>query len=137
MSLGQTVTANGNGATTSAQPIQVDVNVPQPKPELLGPVEAYQYVAYDGAKKAAMTPFKTFVMALYAGAYIAFGGFLGLTVCNGCPGETRKQLVSELCASCHDRFPHPIHCPLQQHTACTLFEWEGHILFFNCPSPQR
>eukprot|EP00882_Tetradesmus_deserticola_P000319 GHRQ01000353.1.p1 GENE.GHRQ01000353.1~~GHRQ01000353.1.p1 ORF type:complete len:335 (+),score=141.29 GHRQ01000353.1:187-1191(+) len=85
VSVGQTVATNGNGAITSAQPIQVDVNVPQPTPALLGPVEAYQYVAKDGAKKAAMTPFKTFVMALYAGAYIAFGGFLGLSVCNGCP----------------------------------------------------
>lgn len=88
VSLGQVTTTNGNGATTSAaaQPIQVDVNVPQPTPALLSPADAYMYVAKDGAKKADMTPFKTFVMALYAGAYIAFGGFLGLAVVNGCPG---------------------------------------------------
>jgi formate/nitrite transporter len=80
-----TTTTNGTSNGTGS-PIQVDVNVPQPTPALLSPPEAYMYVAKDGAKKAAMTPFKTFVMALYAGAYIAFGGFLGLTVVNGCPG---------------------------------------------------
>jgi hypothetical protein len=81
-----TTTTNGTSNGTGS-PIQVDVNVPQPTPALLSPPEAYMYVAKDGAKKAAMTPFKTFVMALYAGAYIAFGGFLGLTVVNGCPGK--------------------------------------------------
>lgn len=45
------------------------------------------YVAKDGAKKAAMSVSKTFTMALYAGAYIAFGGFLGLAVVSNCPGE--------------------------------------------------
>eukprot|EP00878_Enallax_costatus_P000295 GHUV01000368.1.p1 GENE.GHUV01000368.1~~GHUV01000368.1.p1 ORF type:complete len:332 (+),score=109.93 GHUV01000368.1:119-1114(+) len=87
VSLGQTVstTANGNG-TTAATPIQVDVNVPQPTPALLSPADAYMYVAKDGQKKAEMTVFKTFTMALYAGAYIAFGGFLGHAIVNQCPG---------------------------------------------------
>ncbi len=84
----QTVSATTNG-TGAGQPITVDVNVPAPTPALLGPVDAYMYVAKDGAKKADMTPFKTFVMALYAGAYIAFGGFLGLAVVNACPGAQR------------------------------------------------
>jgi formate/nitrite transporter len=87
VSLGQTIstTSNGNGATAAATPIQVDVNVPQPTPALLGPVDAYNYVAKDGQKKAEMSVFKTFTMALYAGAYIAFGGFLGHAVVNACP----------------------------------------------------
>lgn len=87
VSLSETVTAtatNGNGA--ASQPIKVDVNLPAATPDLLSPPDAYAYVAKAGVKCAEMTPFKTFVMALYAGAYIAFGGFLGLTVVNGCPG---------------------------------------------------
>eukprot|EP00879_Flechtneria_rotunda_P001112 GHRR01001254.1.p1 GENE.GHRR01001254.1~~GHRR01001254.1.p1 ORF type:complete len:333 (+),score=143.33 GHRR01001254.1:110-1108(+) len=93
VSVGQTLTTstNGNGTSAAANPIQVDVNVPEPTPALLSPAEAYQYVAKDGAKKAAMSPFKTFVMALYAGAYIAFGGFLGLAVVNGCPALVQSN----------------------------------------------
>jgi len=78
-----TINTNGNGA--SGQPIVVDVNMPQPTPALLAPADAYMYVAKDGAKKAAMSISKTFTMALYAGAYIAFGGFLGLAVVSNCP----------------------------------------------------
>jgi formate/nitrite transporter len=77
-----TIPTNGNGASGQ---LQVDVNVPQPTPALLSPAESYMYVAKDGAKKAAMSIPKTFVMALYAGAYIAFGGFLGLAVVSNCP----------------------------------------------------
>jgi len=87
VSLSETISTtitNGNGASSS-QPIVVDVNVPQPTPALLSPPEAYMYVAKDGAKKAAMSISKTFTMALYAGAYIAFGGFLGLAVVSNCP----------------------------------------------------
>lgn len=48
-------------------------------------------MAKDGAKKADMSIAKTFTMALYAGAYIAFGGFLGLAVVSNCPGELQIQ----------------------------------------------
>ena len=44
------------------------------------------YAAKAGAKQAEMSIAKTFTMALYAGAYIAFGGFLGLAVVSNCPG---------------------------------------------------
>lgn len=59
----------------------------QATPALLSPADAYMYVAKDGQKKAEMSVAKTFTMALYAGAYIAFGGFLGLAVVSNCPGE--------------------------------------------------
>lgn len=62
---------------------------PQATPALLSPADAYMYVAKDGQKKAEMSVAKTFTMALYAGAYIAFGGFLGLAVVSNCPGEER------------------------------------------------
>jgi formate/nitrite transporter FocA (FNT family) len=38
-------------------------------------------------KKANTPALKTFVLGLYAGAYIAFGGFLSMTVVNACPGD--------------------------------------------------
>lgn len=59
--------------------------MPAQTPALLSPPDAYMYVAKDGQKKAEMTVAKTFTMALYAGAYIAFGGFLGLAVVSNCP----------------------------------------------------
>lgn len=40
----------------------------------------------DGVKKANTPALKTFILGLYAGAYIAFGGFLSMTVVNACPG---------------------------------------------------
>lgn len=61
--------------------------LPQATPELLSPADAYMYSAKAGAKQAEMSIAKTFTMALYAGAYIAFGGFLGLAVVSNCPGE--------------------------------------------------
>lgn len=52
----------------------------------MSPADAYMYAAKAGAKQAEMSVAKTFTMALYAGAYIAFGGFLGLAVVSNCPG---------------------------------------------------
>jgi formate/nitrite transporter len=80
-----TTISNGNG-NGSSQPITVDVNVPAPTPDLMSPADAYMYAAKAGAKQAEMSVAKTFTMALYAGAYIAFGGFLGLAVVSNCPG---------------------------------------------------
>jgi formate/nitrite transporter len=81
-----TTVSNGNGNGASAAPITVEVNVPAATPELLSPADAYMYSAKAGAKQAEMSIAKTFTMALYAGAYIAFGGFLGLAVVSNCPG---------------------------------------------------
>lgn len=74
----------------------------QPTPALLGPVDSYMHVAKDGAKKADMTVVKTFTMALYAGAYIAFGGFLGLAVVSNCPSECAE--------TAHTRRRTPVSC---------------------------
>lgn len=62
------------------------LSAPQPTPDLMSPADAYMYAAKAGAKQAEMSVAKTFTMALYAGAYIAFGGFLGLAVVSNCPG---------------------------------------------------
>lgn len=90
---GGVVHEGGNGTEAHAAPnTRAAVTAaPAPAPALLPPAEAYQFVARDGARKAAMSPVQTFAKALYAGAYISFGGLLSLTVLNACPGLTASN----------------------------------------------
>jgi hypothetical protein len=80
----------GTEATTSsneyATPAPVFVKASGPFEEVLAPADAYAAQVKDGVKKANTPAFKTFIKGLYAGAYTGFGGFLGLTVVNACPG---------------------------------------------------
>ncbi len=62
--------------------------------QVLSPPETYMAVAMAGKKCAQMDPMKTFTMGLFAGAYIAFGGFLGSAVVTNCPSECARMCHS-------------------------------------------
>lgn len=69
----------------------IQVELPDTKPALLPPPEAYMAQGNDGAAKAQYSSMKTFLLACYAGAYIGLGGLLGLTVLTHCPGRWRGE----------------------------------------------
>lgn len=78
-----TSTSNGNGNGYAAA---APAPAPVLAPECLSPPEAYMAQVKDGVKKAETGVLKTVIKGFFAGCYIAYGGFLGLTVVNSCPG---------------------------------------------------
>lgn len=100
--------AHSNGASTSNSsssqvtsavvPLAVPAAAPAPThqaaapapapvpPPVLPPAGVYQNFANAGGVAAGYSPAKTLVLGLYAGMYIALGGFLGSAVVSGCPG---------------------------------------------------
>lgn len=57
-----------------------------PAPDTLSPDVTYQAIVEMGAKKATLSPTETFLKAIVAGVFIAFGGLLALSVGANCPG---------------------------------------------------
>jgi len=78
-----TTASNGNGYAPA--PVVFSGPITATIEEVLAPPAAYMAQVKDGVKKGETPVLKTFIKALYAGAYIGFGGFLGLTVVNACP----------------------------------------------------
>lgn len=70
-----TVVQNGNGYSTP-----VTVNFPEQIPGVLPAPQNYQNLVKVGQKKAQLTAANLFVSGILAGAYIAFGAFLMLTI---------------------------------------------------------
>jgi len=85
--VGTETTTSTNGASTNgyATPAPIYVQASGME-EVLSPADAYAAQVKDGVKKGNTPALKTFIKGLYAGAYIGFGGFLGLAVVNACPG---------------------------------------------------
>ncbi|PNW83155.1 hypothetical protein CHLRE_06g309000v5 [Chlamydomonas reinhardtii] len=88
------VTSNGNGnghfqaATTPVPPTPAPVAVSAPvrAVSVLTPPQVYENAINVGAYKAGLTPLATFVQGIQAGAYIAFGAFLAISVGGNIPG---------------------------------------------------
>lgn len=78
---------NGNGAVDVAAlaPAPV-VPVVQAVPGVVPPAKAYEIAVAAGAAKAALPWGKILQLGVLAGAYIAFGAFLAVSVGGACPG---------------------------------------------------
>lgn len=52
-----------------------------------GPAETWHAVAESGAAAGRLPPWRIFIMGIFSGSYIAFGGFLCNAILSHCPGE--------------------------------------------------